>query len=206
MVLISDFVCWFIGPSVQEDIPCNYMTISDHLDMVGVELYAKWHQTRKINGDQICSNVKDIIKLWKTGKFMYLSLRSWSLNMYCFSKIWFKTHSVDLREADCKQITSLAKSWMYADMLLKPEENILHRPIASGGLGLHHVKIKSVAGLIRSFLETACMPRFRPSLYHQLLFRAYVLEEEFLSVPRRPPYCTIVNSFFSTLSMLIKII
>ena len=116
---------------------------------------------------------------------MYLLLRSWSLNMYCFSKIWFKTHSVDLRETDCKQITSLAKSWMYADMLSKPEENILHRPFASG---LHHVKMKAVAGLIRSFLETACMPRFRPSLYHQLLFRAYVLEEEFLSVPGRPPY------------------
>ena len=31
----------------QEDIPCNYMTISDHLEMVGVELRATWAQTRK---------------------------------------------------------------------------------------------------------------------------------------------------------------
>ena len=35
----------------QEDIPCQYMTISDHLDMVGVELRATWSQTRKANGD-----------------------------------------------------------------------------------------------------------------------------------------------------------
>ena len=35
----------------QEDIPCQYMTLSDHLDMTGVELRATWNQTRKANGD-----------------------------------------------------------------------------------------------------------------------------------------------------------
>ena len=30
------------GTLQQEDIPCQYMTISDHLDMVGVELRATW--------------------------------------------------------------------------------------------------------------------------------------------------------------------
>ena len=30
---------------------CNYMTMSDHLEMVGVELRATWAQTRKANGD-----------------------------------------------------------------------------------------------------------------------------------------------------------
>ena len=59
------------------------------------------------------------MKIWKTGKFMHLSLRAWSLNIYCFSKIWFRTHSVDLREADFNKMTSSAKSWLYADMLLR---------------------------------------------------------------------------------------
>ena len=31
----------------QEDIPCNYMTMSDHLDMVGITLTAGWTKTRK---------------------------------------------------------------------------------------------------------------------------------------------------------------
>ena len=35
----------------QIDIPCDYMTLSDHLDMVGVTLMASWVQTRKANCD-----------------------------------------------------------------------------------------------------------------------------------------------------------
>ena len=35
------------GSLQQEDIPCNYMVLSDHLDMVGVILKATFTQTRK---------------------------------------------------------------------------------------------------------------------------------------------------------------
>ena len=185
------------GTLDQDDIPCNYMTISDHLEMVGVELRATWAQTRKANGDIVQQRVADTVKLWKTGKFMHLSLRSWSLNIYCFSKIWFRTHSVDLRESDFSKITSSAKSWLYADMLLKPEETVLHRPVSSGGLALLHVKSKALAGLIRCFLETACIPKFRQSLYHQLLFRFHVLEDRSIENPGFPPYYN--NDFFSVI-------
>ena len=179
----------------QEDIPCNYMTISDHLEMVGVELRATWAQTRKANGDIVQQRVSDTVKRWKTGKFMQLSLRSRSMNIYCFSKVWFRTHSVDLRESDISKITSSAKSWLYADMLLKPEEIVLHRPVQSGGLSLHHVKFKALAGLIRTFLETACMPKYRPSLYHQLLFRYHVLDDRTIADPGLPPFYN--QEFFS---------
>ena len=184
----------------QEDIPCGYMTISDHLEMVGVELRATWNQTRKANGDIVQQRVADTVKLWKTGKFMHLSLRAWSLNIYCFSKIWFRSHSVDLREADFNKITSSAKSWLYADMLLKPEEIVLHRPVSCGGLALLHVKMKALAGLIRCFLETACMPRFRQSLYHQLLFRYHVLEDRSIENPGVPPFYN--QEFFSVISQV----
>ena len=147
------------GTLAQEDIP-SYMTISDHLEMVGVELRATWSQTRKANGDIVQKRVADTVRLWKSGKFMNLSLRAFSMNIYCFSKIWFRTHSVDLRELDASKITSNAKSWLYGDMLIKPEELVLYRPTASGGLALLNVKIKALSGLIRSFLETACMPQF----------------------------------------------
>ena len=114
------------------------MTLSDHLEMVGVELRATWTQTRKANGDAIQAKVSNTVKQWKTGKFMPLSMRSWSMNQYCYSKVLFRTHSIDLRVADITKITSLAKSWLYADMLLKPEEMIMVRPALSGGLGVHH--------------------------------------------------------------------
>ena len=140
------------GTLVQEDIPCNYMTISDHLEMVGVELRATWSQTKKPNGDIVQQRVADTVRLWKTGKIMHLSLRSWSMNIYCFSKIWFRTHSVGLGETDITKISSSAKSWLYGDMLLKPEEIVLHRPVSYGGLSLLHVRMKALAGLIRTFL------------------------------------------------------
>ena len=56
---------------------------------------------------------------------------------------------------DVSKITSSVKSWIYADQLLKPEELVMHRPASYGGLGVLHVKLKAMAGLIKTFLETA---------------------------------------------------
>ena len=119
------------------------------------------------------------------------------MNQYCYSKVWFRTHSVDLRMGDINKLTSSAKSWMYADMLLKPEEKVLHRPVNSGGLGVLHVKTKALAGLIRTFLETACNPKFRHSMYHELLFRYHVLEDRSISNPGFPPFYN--EEFFITI-------
>ena len=116
------------GTLEQSDIPCNYMSISDHLDMLGVELRATWLQTRKANGDEVQSRVEKTTRLWRSGKFMNLSLRSWSLNSYCLSKAWFKTHCVDLRHLDVNKINSSIKSWLYADQFPKPEEFVMFRP------------------------------------------------------------------------------
>ena len=140
------------GTLEQDDIPCQYMTISDHLDMLGVELRATWVQTMKANGDSIQSRVGNSTRQWRSGKFMHLSLRSWSLNSYCLSKVWFITHCVDLRQLDVNKIHSSVKSWLYADQFLKPEEVVMFRPMTSGGLGLHHVKFKGLAALTRTFL------------------------------------------------------
>ena len=60
------------GTLEQSDIPCNYMTISDHLDMLGVELRATWVQTRKSNGDEIQKRVDNNTRQWRSGKFMPL--------------------------------------------------------------------------------------------------------------------------------------
>ena len=146
------------GTLRQEDIPCAYMSLSDHLEMLGVELRSTWTQTRKANGDALQERVDNIIKLWRSGKFMNLTMRGWSLNTYCLPKVWFRTHSVDMRVQDISKITSRIKSSLYADMLLKPEVMIMARPAHCGGLGIHNVKMRALAGLVTTFLESARNP------------------------------------------------
>ena len=100
----------------QEDIPCNYMTLSDHLDMVGVTLMCSWSKTRKVNGDELQKRLENTIRPWKGGKFMPITQRGWSLNSYALPKIWFRTKCVDLRICDLTSMTKSCKSWLYQDM------------------------------------------------------------------------------------------
>ena len=73
------------GTLQQEDIPCQYMTISDHLEMVGVELRQNWTQTKEANGDIVQARVSRTIGSWR---FMPLNQRGWSIKQYCLSKIF----------------------------------------------------------------------------------------------------------------------
>ena len=52
-----------------------------------------------------------------------------------------------------------------------------------------------MAGLIRTFLETACIPKFQPSMYHSLLFRYHVLDDYSFPNPGYPPFYS--AEFFS---------
>jgi hypothetical protein len=148
------------GTLTQEDLPHQYVQLSDHLDFVGVELRATFQQTRKVNGDQLQQRVKNTVGPWKAGRFMPLTLRPYSANTYALSKVWFKCSSVNLRNQDIDSITSQVKSWLYQDCLEKPSELVLYRDSLVGGLGLFHVKTRSLALLIRSFMETASNPNF----------------------------------------------
>ena len=159
------------GTLQQEDLPVKYIALSEHLDMVGVQLKATSTQTRKINCDTLQDKVSKVIGPWRGGKFMCLTLRPFSLNTYCLSKVWFKCGSVDLRAGDISKITSTIKSWLFADQLEQPEEMVLHRNRCSGGLGLFNIKYKAMAEFIRSFLETAIHPRFTTNQYHNALYR-----------------------------------
>ena len=173
------------GTLSQEDLPtrCQYIKISDHLDFVGVELRATFTQTRKANGDELVKRVKNKIGPWKAGKFMPLSMRPLSANCYALSKVWYRCSSIPLRITDINSINSSVKSWMYQDLLEKPSELTLFRHHKDGGLGLLNVKIRSLALLIRAFMETAAYPNFRHSLFHEILFRFHILDEDLLINP-----------------------
>ena len=185
------------GTLTQEDLPHQYITLSDHLDFVGVELRDTFIQTRKANGDQLQSRIKNTVGPWKTGKFMPLTLRPYSANTYALSKVWFKCSSINLRVQDINTINSQVKGWLYQDCFEKPSETVLYRDSTDGGLGLFNVKIRSLALLIRSFLETALHPAFRHSLYHEALFRFHVLNDDSVPNPGFPPYYDV--DFFNTL-------
>ena len=64
-------------------------------------------------------------------------------------------------------------------------------------MGLFNVKMRSLACLIRTFLETATNPNFRHSLYHVLLYRYHVLGETSLPNPGVPPFYD--ENFFATI-------
>ena len=55
----------------QEDIPCDYMTLSDHLDMIGVTLMATWTKTRKVNGDALQTKSRTPSILGKVESFSH---------------------------------------------------------------------------------------------------------------------------------------
>ena len=108
------------GTLTREDLPVKYIVISEHLDMVGVQLMASFQQTRKSNCDGIQKKVQNIIGSWRGGKFMPLISRPHSINTFCLSKVWFKCSSLNLRVCDIMKISSSIKSWLYADQLEKP--------------------------------------------------------------------------------------
>ena len=49
------------GTLTQEDLPFQYIKLSEHLDFVGVELRSTFTQTRKSNGEQLQTRVQNTI-------------------------------------------------------------------------------------------------------------------------------------------------
>ena len=53
---------------------------------------------------------------------------------------------------------------------------------------LTNVKVKALSLLIKTFLETALSDKFQKNLFHEAIFRWYVLKERDLVKPMLPPY------------------
>ena len=132
--------------------------------------------------------VKDQMNSWKSGKFLPLTSRPWSLNCYCLSKLWYKSSCLDMRVGDSNTITSSMKGWLYQDMLLKPQEMVVYRDTQLGGLGIYNVKLRASAILIHTFLLQAISPLFPTNIYLNSLYRWHVLDERGTTNPGRPPY------------------
>ena len=176
------------GTVEQTDIGYPHLRITDSLAFVGVQLQASWVKSRKENNDILVERLRSTINSWKSGKFMSLVSRPFSVNSFALSKVWFRTHIVDLRAQDINSISSVCKGYIYQDMLEKPAEVVLFRNAEQGGLGMHHIKCKAMASLITTFIQTAISNKFRRSLYHNSLFRYYCQDDRSLPKPDQPPY------------------
>ena len=84
---------------------------------------------------------------------------------------------IDWRVGDISAVYSSAKSWLYADLLEKPEELAQWRRIDEGGLGLFNIAVRAKAYHINTFMETASKPSFQHSLFHETLYKQEVMEE-----------------------------
>ena len=64
----------------QEMIPHPFFSLSDHLDFLGVTLKATYPMTRRVNGDALKDRIQKVMGPWRGGRFMFLNLRSHSVN------------------------------------------------------------------------------------------------------------------------------
>ena len=142
--------------------------------------------TRKVNGDILKECIKNVIGPWKGGLFMPLNMRSHSVNTYAISKLMYRCNIIDPRVEDIASFNTVSKSFVYCDLLEKPEENTLYRKTQDGGLGLVNIQCCAKAALIVTFLQTAINPQFQRNDYHQTLYLHYILNEP-IPAPKIPP-------------------
>ena len=99
----------------QTDIPCNYITLSDYLDMVGLTARPKPGRPMEMLFNYKLRTQSDLARLENICQTPREAGPVKSL--LALSKIGFR-----FRTCDIVKITSLCKSWLYKDMLTKPEE------------------------------------------------------------------------------------
>ena len=71
---------------------------------------------------------------------MPLNLRPHSVNTFAISKLMYRCNTIDLRIGDIKVFNKVVKSFLYADLIEKPNELTLYRDIDNGGLGLVNIQ------------------------------------------------------------------
>ena len=172
----------------QEDIPLNYMKLTDNLNFLGVQLAKNASTTRSINGEVLTERVKSKIASFKAGRFSPLVCRPYAANTYIMSKICYRAAVFDLRCKDLKSIQSSVKSWISQDLLMKPKETILHRAAEDGGMGLLHPPSRCQAILTKTFVDQAHPRSPCDNLMLKSLYRSYITGDLDKSTIKRPSY------------------
>ena len=106
-----------------------------------------------------------------------LTTRPWVTNIYLMSGINFRLCAFNFRQQDIQIIHAATKSWITQGYLLKPNELLLHREPADGGLGLIHAASRCQANLIKNFISQGDPRSDHSNSYLITLFRSFVSQE-----------------------------
>ena len=89
------------GTLQKEDLPsaCQYIALSDFLDMLGLKLFASFKKTRQICGNELQDKFQRTVGVWRL-RFMELTQRPFSCNTYLLPKAWYRCHVMPLRVGD----------------------------------------------------------------------------------------------------------
>lgn len=178
------------GQLTQEDLPmeCRYIKISDHLDMLGAELYVSFFKTKQNSGKKLVRKFSDVSGPWRM-RFMPLTQRPWSVNSYLLPKAYFRCHLIPLRKGDISAMKKSINAFVFSDQYEKPTDLAKYCPKLQGGLGLHHIESKALAMQIKTFIELAISTIFQQSLFYTAAYNFYVLETTDFD-PGLPPTVT----------------
>ena len=79
------------GTLTEDDLPneCKYIAFSEHLDMLGPQLFSSFQKTRKVNGEISVDKCRKTSGPWKLRR-MPLTQRPWSSNTYLLPSFWYK--------------------------------------------------------------------------------------------------------------------
>ena len=78
------------GTLQQEDLPleCQYIAISEFLDMLGATLYSSFTKTRQVSGEKMTKCFRETSGPWKL-RHMVMTQRPFSVNTCLLPKAWF---------------------------------------------------------------------------------------------------------------------
>ena len=133
--------------------------------------------SRVINGEELVQRVRDTTNAFKAGRFLPLTSRPWVANTYLMSRINYRSCAFNFRQQDIQRIQAATKSWITQGYLLKPNELLLYRDPADGGLGLVQAASRCQANLIITFISQGDPRSDHSNSYLTTLFRSFVSQE-----------------------------
>ena len=164
--------------------------------MLGLKLFASFNKTRQTSGNELQDKFQKTVGAWRL-RFMELTQRPFSCNTYLLPKAWYRCHVVPLRVGDEDNLKKQVNSFVFIDQGEKPKDFTKYSARKNGGLGMHCIKYKAKAMLLKNFLEMAANPKFIGSLLYKAIFQHYVTGETNTPVPQLPMAIKYSDNFFS---------
>ena len=140
--------------------------------------------------------MREATNAFKAGRFLPLTSRPWVANTYLMSRTSYRSCAFNFRQQDIQRIQAATKSWITHGYLLKPNELLLYRDPADGGLGLVQAASRCQANLIITFISQGDPRSDHSNSYLTTLFRSFVSQELPEDTIKKPFYFT--GSFILT--------